>query len=123
MSHIVKVEIEVKDPDAIRAACKDLGYELSSNDRARGYNNSTFEADYVMRLPGPYDVGFVKAGDGYDLKCDLYQGHVENALGKNLNRFRQAYATQKTLIEARRKGYSARQVTQDDGSVQIRISV
>lgn len=125
MSHFTTVELEIKDPDAIRGACESLGLELEEDSDARGYSSNTTHGDFVIRLPGPYDVALVKnAGTGlYDVQCDLYQGHVERALGSGFGRFMQAYGVSKTMIEAKKKGYVARQVKQEDGSIQIRIQV
>lgn len=65
MSQIITVQPEerITDIEALQKAAKDLGLELQEKGQVR-YYYGTKEADYVLKLPGKYDLGFVKQTDG-----------------------------------------------------------
>jgi hypothetical protein len=56
MSHITTIKTQIKDINALRAACTELGLPLLENASARGYAESTRHGDYVIKLGGPYDI-------------------------------------------------------------------
>ena len=56
-----------------------------------------------------------------ETKFDNYQGRWGKQ--ERLDEFLQAYAVEKTKIEARRKGYSVVEQTLDDGSIKLALSV
>jgi hypothetical protein len=48
----------------------------------------------------------LKKDGRYELQCDFYDQNIERAIGRKGGLLKQAYAVEKTKIEARRKGYS-----------------
>ena len=52
------------------------------------------------------DLGVINKGGLYELNCDFYDKSLEKAIGRKGGLLKQAYAAEKTRIEARKKGYS-----------------
>ena len=58
-----------------------------------------------------------------ELNCDFYDRNLERVIGKNGGLLKQAYAVEKTKIEARRKGYSVLEHKTENGiRLQVRIA-
>ena len=55
MSHFTTIQTQIRDVEALEAACTELGVELLHNTEARGFANSTRRGQLVVRLKGPYD--------------------------------------------------------------------
>lgn len=92
MSHFTTIKTEIKDIDALKAACAELGLSVEANAKARGYQKNTLAGDYVIRLKGPYDVAVRQETNGqYSLHTDFWQGHVENELGKGFGTLKQLH--------------------------------
>ncbi len=107
MSHIVKIELEVKDLAVLKSACNRLGLIfLEGRKEFRWYGNNA-ACEHAIRLPGAdYEIGVQRMDDRYELQCDFYDPNVEKAIGVNGGLLKQAYAVEKTRTEARRKGYT-----------------
>ncbi len=107
MSHIVKIELEVKDLAVLKSACNRLGLMfLEGRKEFRWYGNNA-ACEHAIRLPGAdYEIGVQRMDDRYELQCDFYDPNVEKAIGVNGGLLKQAYAVEKTRTEARRKGYT-----------------
>jgi hypothetical protein len=56
MSHFTEIETQIKDIEALRLACQELGLNLLQNAEARGYYDNKTKGDYVIQLKGPYDI-------------------------------------------------------------------
>jgi Protein of unknown function (DUF1257) len=123
MSHFVAIKTSVRDVNALKKACEELGLELLEKTTARGFASNTLKGDYVIRLKGPYDIALNldPESGSYGLSTDWYAGHVEKEVGKDYSRLLQLYAIHKTQIEARKKGLSCRRQQLGDGSIKISI--
>jgi hypothetical protein len=122
MSHFATIAVEVKDIAALRAACQELGLDVTENAEARGYGSNKIHGDHVIRLKGPYDVALQRQTDGnYTLTADLWQGHVEKELGSGFGRLKQIYGVHKATIEARRRGMSVRRQNRADGTIRVAL--
>ena len=120
MSHFTHINTQIKDTDALRLACTELGLTLLQNADARGYYQSTTHGDYVVQLKGPYDIALNRQPDGtFGLTADLYAGHVENEVGPNYGKLLQLYGVHKATGEARKKGLSVLRQNRKDGSVKL----
>ena len=83
MSHFTEIKTQIKDIEALRSACQELGLSLVPNADARGYYDNKTKGDFVIKLEGPYDIALNKQADGtFGLTADLWQGHVENEVGQ-----------------------------------------
>ncbi len=79
MSHFTEIKTQIKDIEALRLACQELGLGLVPNTEARGYYENKTKGDYVIKLKGPYDIALNKQHDGtFDLTADLWQGHAKS---------------------------------------------
>jgi hypothetical protein len=122
MSHFVKITSEIKDIEALRAACEELGLELFKGAEARGFDTERQSADFVVRLKGPHDVAVERGGNGaYCLSADWFGGHVEREVGKNCGRLLQLYAVHKAAKEARRRGLMVMRRPLKNGSIKLTI--
>lgn len=119
MSHIVQIKTEVKDADAIQAACRRLGLEAAVAGHHTLFAGQSADG-LAVKLPGwQYPAVFnVETGAA---AYDNYNG----AWGKQseLDKFLQAYAVEKAIYEAQKGGYSVYEETLEDGSIKLNISV
>ena len=122
MSHFTTIQTQIKDIDALREACRELGLELLQDAEARGYGSAHQRGQFVLRLKGPYDVALNRQTDGtYGLSTDWWDGHVEKEVGSNYGRLLQLYAVHKTVREARKRGLSLQRTQRTDGSIKLTI--
>ena len=122
MSHFTEVKTQIRDIAALKAACAELGLEVLQDAEARGYSSNRIHGDHVIRLNGPYDVALQREDSGsYRFVADLWQGHVEQELGKGFGRLKQLYGVHKATIEARRKGLNVRRRQLPNGSIRLAL--
>jgi hypothetical protein len=118
MSHFTEIKTKIKDIEALRLACQELGLTLLQNADARGYYENKTKGDYVVQLKGLYDIALNKQQDGtFGLIADLWQGHVDKELGPGYGKLLQLYGVHKATIEARKKGLSVLRRQQQKGSI------
>ena len=118
MSHVVQIQTQVKDPQAIEVACQRLGLSRPVAGTTRLFSSEA--TGLAVQLPSWR----------YPVVCQPETGHVQfdNFGGnwgdqKELDRFLQAYATEKAKIEARRKGHGVTEQQLQDGSIKLTIQV
>ena len=118
MSHIVTIKTEARDPAAIQAACKRLGLAEPVMGKTRLFSGEVH--GLAVKLPGWH----------YPVVADLATGQVkfDNFGGRwgdqeRLDAFLQAYACEKTKIEARKRGHTVTEQQLADGSVKLTIQV
>jgi hypothetical protein len=120
MSHFTTIKTQIKDPEALRAACGELGLALLEKTQARGYGNQTRPGDYVVVLKGPFDIAVNQQPDGtFGLTADWWNGHVELEVGQDYGRLLQLYGVHKASKEARRKGLSVLRQPQRNGAIKL----
>src|ERR1039457_5181597 len=120
MSHFTEIKTQIKDIEAIRSACQEMGLTLLQNADARGYYENKTKGDYVIKLKGPYDIALNKQpGCTFGLTADLWQGHVEKEVGQGYGKLLQLYGVHKATIEARKKGLSVLRRQQQNGSIKL----
>ena len=118
MSHIVKIQTEVRDVAAIRTACQRLNIVQPEEGTFKLFSGEA--TGIAVRLPGWT----------YPVVCAITNGtlHYDNFNGRwgdqqHLDSFLQAYAVEKAKIEARRKGHSVTEQSLVDGSIKLTIQV
>ena len=116
MSHIVSIQTRLKDPAAVGAACIRLGLSPPVQGTATLYSGQA--TGLVVNLPGWQYPVVVNPADGV-VQYDNFEGHWGDE--SQLHRLLQAYAVEKTRIEARKKGYSVLEQSLTDGSVKLVI--
>ena len=118
MSHIVQIQTEVRDAEAVRAACKRLNLEEPVQGTARLYEGEV--AGLLVRLPEWAYPAVVDTATG-QVRFDNYEGAWGDQ--KHLDAFLQSYAVEKAKLEARKRGHSVFEQPLPDGSVKLTISV
>ena len=121
MSHISTIELEVKDLGILNQACSRMGLIFARNQAEFKWYGKKATCDHAIRVPGArYEIGIVKTGTAYELRCDFYDRNLVQAVGQNAGLLKQAYAVEKTKTEARKKGYRVMERRTDTG---IRLHV
>jgi len=128
VSHVSKIELEIKSLSDLKSACKELGLQFLEN--RRNYNwygefmgdyplpegmkvEDLGKCDHAISVPGcKYEIGVIKTQQGkYQLLWDFWHaGGLEKKLGKNAGKLKQAYAKVKIINEAKLKGYKVNQI-------------
>ena len=122
MSHFTTIKTQIKDIEALKTACAELGLTVLANAEARGYYQNTIKGDYVIQLKGPYDIAINQQPDGsFGLTADLWAGHVEQEVGKGYGKLLQLYAVHKAMKEAKRKGHLVSRRQHQDGTIKLVI--
>jgi len=118
LSHIVEIKTEIRDEQAVKAACVRLQLATPEQKAVRLF--STTARGLCVQLPGWQ----------YPVVCNLETGAVQydNYGGnwgeqKHLNSFLQAYAVEKARLEARKKGHSVSETKLEDGSIKVTVRV
>jgi Protein of unknown function (DUF1257) len=123
MSHWTGVQTEIRDIDALRAACTELGFILVADAEARGFSKARLAAQFVIRLRGPYDIACNRAENGtYALTTDWWKGHVAKEVGEDYGRLLQLYGVHKATTAARAKGYLTTRRNLADGNIQLSVT-
>ena len=123
MSHVVKLSLEITDLNAVKLACKRLGWQFIEGQKTyrwfgkwvgdypmpEGMSKEQLgTCDHVIRVPGcSYEIGLKKLGNKYVPLYDFWKsGGLDKAMGEKGTPLVQAYVAEKTKIEAIKKGYS-----------------
>jgi hypothetical protein len=132
MSHIAKIELEITDLETLRQACERLGLEFMENQTTYSWYGSWVgdaelpegitihdlgKCDHAICVPGAqYEIGIVQRDRKYILLWDFWhQGGLEQKLGKNAGRLKQAYTIERVRKEARLKGHRICEQKTDQG--------
>ena len=117
MSHLSKIELEIKDLEDLKRACHRLGIEFLENQKTFRWYGEPKECESAIRVPGAaYEIGVIREGNAYALIWDSYgSGGLETRLGKKAGLLRQAYAVERTRREAVRKGYRVQESKTEKG--------
>jgi hypothetical protein len=118
LSHIVEIKTEIRDEQAIRAACVRLQLAAPEHKTCRLFNATA--TGLCVQLPG-WNYPVVCETQSGAVKYDNYQGHWGEQ--KHLNSFLQAYAVEKARIEARKKGHRVSECKLEDGSIRVTVHV
>jgi hypothetical protein len=118
LSHIVEIKTEIRDEQAVRAACTRLQLAAPEQKTVRLF--SATATGLCVQLPG-WSYPVVANLQTGTLQYDNYNGHWGEQ--KHLHSFLQAYAVEKAKIEARKKGHSVSETRLDDGSIRVTVRV
>jgi hypothetical protein len=117
MSHIATIATEIRDQAGIVAACRRLNHEAPTIGSAVvGGVRKT--GTIVKFRPWIYPV-VIDLNTGA-IAYDNYGGAWGDV--RELDRFKQAYAVEKTKLEAKKAGYNAREKVKTDGSIELELT-
>ena len=121
LSHISKIELEIKSLDALIAACTRLGFQFVKNQKTyewygRYMGDTTLpqgiaveelgKCDHAIKVPGcTYEIGIVKKNNKHILLWDSWESQLRLAIGNNAGIIKQAYTTEVVRHDAKMKGY------------------
>ena len=118
MSHIVEIKTEVRDEQAVKAACTRLQLAPPEHKSARLFSASA--TGLCVQLPG-WQYPVVANLQTGQVQYDNYGGHWGEQ--RHLNSFLQAYTVEKAKIEARKKGHTCSETRLEDGSIRVTVRV
>ena len=118
MSHIVTIETQIRDAEAVCLTCRRLSLPTPVFGKTRLFSGS--KTGWAVQLPNWR----------YPIVCDVATGRTDfdNFDGRwgercELDRFVQGYAVEKAKIEARKKGHSVTEQQLEDGSIKVVVQV
>jgi hypothetical protein len=118
LSHVVSIKTEVRDLQAVAAACRRLALPEPALGTAKLFGSEA--AGLLVKLPGWLYPVVCDTTNG-ELRYDNYAGAW--GLQEHLDRFLQRYAIEKAAIEARKRGHSVVEQVLADGSIKLTINV
>ena len=116
MSHIVSVQTKVHDPAAVTAACQRLGLAAPVHGTTQLFSSEA--TGLMVRLPGWEYPVVIDTLTG-TMRYDNFNGHWGDQA--HLSRFLQAYAVEKTKLEARKRGHTVTEQALQDGSIRLQL--
>lgn len=118
MSHIVRINTQVRDAAAVRSACARLGLAAPEEGTFQLFTSPA--TGLAVRLPG-WNYPVVCRTEIGELSFDNYGG----AWGARarLDEFLQAYAIEKARLEAHRQGHAVTEQRLVGGEVKLTIHV
>ncbi len=124
MSHLSRIELEIKDLEDLTRACSRLGIELLPNQKTFRWYRGAKECEAAIRVPGAaYEIGIVREGSSYSLLWDDYtKGGLEARLGKRAGLLKQAYAVERIRREGVLKGYRLHEGKVEKG-IRLRLTL
>jgi hypothetical protein len=118
LSHIVSIKTEIRDEQAVRAACVRLQLAVPETKTVRLFNATA--TGLCVQLPA-WNYPVVCNLQTGQVQYDNYQGHWGEQA--RLHEFLQAYAVEKAKIEARKKGHTVSETRLQDGSIKVTVRV
>jgi hypothetical protein len=118
MSHIVQIQTQVRDQEAVCAACRRLSLPQPIAGSAKLFSGTA--SGLVVQLLG-WNYPVVCQLDTGQLQYDNYGGRWGSQ--DQLDRFLQAYAVERAKLEARKQGHSVTEQPLTDGSIKLTIHV
>lgn len=117
MSHMVKIQTQIRDLEAVKAACKKLFLHQPVQGKAQVYQKEM--EGVLVQLPNWQFPIVLDLGSGA-VHYDNYNGHWGDT--RELKRFTQRYAVEKSIMEAQRQGYSVTEETLDNGAIRLLVN-
>jgi len=117
MSHTVTIQTQIRDFQAIQAACQRLKLSQPTQGEVRLFDRVT--SGIGVQLDG-WRFPVCIESDG-NLLYDNFGGFW--GVPEKLDEFQQAYAVEKAKLEARKQGYHCSESVQADGSIRLNVLV
>lgn len=133
MSCITKVQLKLRDLDALDTAVKPIGLTLHRNAKSFKSWGRSQKCEHKLALTDAdqydYEIGLVKAadGDGFEPEVDWYgQARLQKAAGGlNMNAIRREYAAAVAIKQAAatlaRSGFTTTRENLANGRIRLRL--
>ena len=129
MSHIARIDLIVKDLDALDRACKKIGATLVRDAKQYiWYAGQKKRCDAAIRIPGcSYEVGVIKGGDvnnpSYSLEADFWSsGGLTQKIGRDAGLLKQHYGVELARKHYESQGYMLQVETKENGELVVTAS-
>lgn len=123
MSHVVKLNLAVKNIKALERAAKKLGLVFNKDAKTFNYYHTyTDKCDHSISAAGEQKgIGVIKSGNEFTLKWDPgYLGpKMSSAIGLDAEVLKKEYAVAAATLEAEAEGMFVTRYDQKDGSVKL----
>lgn len=121
MSHFTKLKTKLYNIEILKKSLSDLDLDWTVQSKTvNGYQNSTHEADLIIRQKNNYDIGFKWNGKEYELVTDLMFWSQDISLDKFLNNISQRYAYNAVIDVTEKEGFNFTQTkNNEDGSIKL----
>ena len=123
MSHFSTIKTQLKEPDLLIKALKNLGYNINQEEKfVKGYRGKFTAVDISMNLPGETKVGFKwdNNSNAYELVTDLDLWKFEIPVERFISKVTQMYAYETIISKTKEDGYQiVEQKNQNDGSIEL----
>lgn len=121
MSHFTKLNLEIKNIQALKSASIAMGLPFKENAKARGWQGDKMKANYVIEGSGRYDIAVVKKGESYDLVADwsMADKGLINKVGKNGQLLIQNYGVACAAEIAKEQNMEVEYETLEDGTIRL----
>lgn len=126
MSHVVKLDLQMKNLNGLKKAVEKLGLKFQENVKTFRYHvSSTSSCDHAIEVPNSrYGIGVSKSGNNYEIKWDPYHSEIVTALGGRLGEgLKKEYAVAVAIQEAEAEGMYVTRYDNADGSVRLEAEV
>lgn len=143
MSHVVTVSVEIRDLEAVKRLCANLGWQFKENQNTYKWYGRWVgdyqeadsainqgvpvqdlgKCDHAVSVPNcGYELGLKKVGEEYKLLWDFWDPTLKEAMGgAKGERFCQEYGLALVTLEAERNGYSWSSTKLENGSYEVEI--
>ncbi len=118
MSHIVRIQTQVRDAAAVFAACRRSQLAEPVAGKHRIFSNEVEGLAVQLR---DWHVPAVCRLETGEVLYDNYGGRWGEQ--RELDQFMQAYAVEKARIEARKRGHTITEQSLVDGSIKLTVQV
>ena len=118
LSHIVEIETQVRDVEAVHAACRRLRLRVPKHGTVKLFSGEV--TGWAVELPG-WRYPVVCRLETGQLQYDDYGGRWGEQA--QLGRFLQAYAVERAKLEARRQGHLVTEQALSDGAIKLTVQV
>lgn len=118
VSHLVSIKTQVRDLNAITAACARLNLPAPAHRTVRLYSSEA--TGIAVELPS-WRYPIVCQTQTGEVKFDNFNGRWGEQ--SQLDRFLQGYAVEMVKLQARRQGQTAIEQSLADGSIRLQICV
>ena len=118
MSHFTTIKVQIKNGEILHQTLKELGYNVESNKKVRGYQGNKTDAEYVIRQANGYDLGFRRNGENYDLVADFWGARIDEKAF--VNTIMQKYAHKTLMASVNEQGFNIEEEeVLKDGTVRV----
>ena len=123
MSHLAKIQLQIKDLAALRLAAAARGLELVEGAQSFKWYQGQGKCDHKLRVKGGsargYEIGIVRdeVGGGYSLLWDDFDQELKGAAGTGAGALKQEYGAAVATKYYESEGFTVHRTLSSDGKI------